>query len=118
MFSLAKEILEAKARGEEWDWEDFEAVMELMEEEAAVPEGYSDQTITSSATDTGLSVPDGYFDGLAERTMARVRDSQTAVSEAETPKSSSAIRTRVRCVNAMWATKDKRVRKTLKKICK
>lgn len=33
MFSLAKEILEAKARGEEWDWEDFEAVMELMEEE-------------------------------------------------------------------------------------
>lgn len=36
MFSLAKEILEAKARGEEWDWEDFEAVMELMEEEAAL----------------------------------------------------------------------------------
>lgn len=33
MFSLAKEILEAKIRGEEWDWEDFEAVVELMDEE-------------------------------------------------------------------------------------
>lgn len=32
--------------------------------------------------------------------------------------SMAAIRTRVRCVDAMWATKDKRVRKTLKKICK
>lgn len=30
MFSLAKEILEVKTKGEEWDWEDFEAVMELM----------------------------------------------------------------------------------------
>lgn len=33
MFSLAKEILETKLQGKEWDLEDFEAVMELLEEE-------------------------------------------------------------------------------------
>lgn len=33
MFSLAKEILEVKTKGEDWDWEDFEAVMELTEED-------------------------------------------------------------------------------------
>lgn len=33
MFSLAKEILEVKTKGEEWGWEDFGAIMELMDEE-------------------------------------------------------------------------------------
>lgn len=33
MFSISQEILETKLQGKEWDWEDFEAVMELMDEE-------------------------------------------------------------------------------------
>lgn len=37
MFSISQEILETKLQGKDWDWEDFEAVVELMEE------GYDDE---------------------------------------------------------------------------
>lgn len=33
MFNIAQEILQAESTGNSWDWEDFEALAEIMEED-------------------------------------------------------------------------------------